>query len=142
MQGRTLILVTHHVESVLNHCAYVVRLQNGSIEAQGTVEELRSSGHLAALQASTAPEPSPEAETPAGDVVRSEEAAEDPKAAKKLVETEAKAIGSVKIRIYLTCAFFSLRAQRLTNVLPCRYQRCRILDRWIARPRAYYTALQ
>ncbi|KAH7101149.1 P-loop containing nucleoside triphosphate hydrolase protein [Auriculariales sp. MPI-PUGE-AT-0066] len=46
MNGRTLILVTHHVEAVINHCSYVVRMSNGTIDLQGPVNDLRTSGEL------------------------------------------------------------------------------------------------
>ncbi|KAI8092705.1 P-loop containing nucleoside triphosphate hydrolase protein [Halteromyces radiatus] len=49
MQGRTRILVTHHVQLCLRHCAYLVHLQNGQVASCGTPSILRQEGYLAAL---------------------------------------------------------------------------------------------
>jgi ABC-type multidrug transport system ATPase subunit len=50
MKDRTVILVTHHVDIIIGRCAYVVQLDEGSIAAQGTPEELRCKGLLSALK--------------------------------------------------------------------------------------------
>ncbi|KAG8739619.1 hypothetical protein FRC10_005390 [Ceratobasidium sp. 414] len=46
MKHRTVVLVTHHVELVLPAAGWVVRLREGRIEAQGTVESMREGGML------------------------------------------------------------------------------------------------
>lgn len=47
LKGRTVVLVTHHVDLVLPSASWVVKIHEGRIEAQGTVETLRKSGLLA-----------------------------------------------------------------------------------------------
>ncbi|EJD42543.1 P-loop containing nucleoside triphosphate hydrolase protein [Auricularia subglabra TFB-10046 SS5] len=98
MRGRTVVLATHHVDLVAPVAAFVVRLEAGRIVAQGTPEQLRARGDSACIAApgrskardeSSEPEP---AETLAVD---------DLKGAKKLVEPETKASGSVKVNVYL-----------------------------------------
>ncbi|EAU87480.2 ATP-binding cassette transporter [Coprinopsis cinerea okayama7 len=44
LANRTVVLVTHHVELVLPGAHYLVRMLDGRIDTQGTVEELRSAG--------------------------------------------------------------------------------------------------
>ncbi|KZS87429.1 hypothetical protein SISNIDRAFT_553186 [Sistotremastrum niveocremeum HHB9708] len=46
LSGRTVVLVTHHVELVLPGTDYLVRMKEGRIEYQGAVEELRERGVL------------------------------------------------------------------------------------------------
>ncbi|KAF8318510.1 P-loop containing nucleoside triphosphate hydrolase protein [Clavulina sp. PMI_390] len=102
MSGRTIILVTHHVDLIINHCAYVVQLEEGAIVSQGTPDELRASGRLTTTRETAVKEEiivgpltdgiatqGPEAETQAQD-----------KLAHKLVEKEKKAEGRVKFAIY------------------------------------------
>lgn len=40
MKNRTIIIATHHVERLLDHCAWVVQLGAGRVVSQGTPEEL------------------------------------------------------------------------------------------------------
>lgn len=46
MRQRTVVLATHHVDLVLPAANWVVKLDHGRIEAQGTVEKLRELGLL------------------------------------------------------------------------------------------------
>lgn len=46
LQGRTVILVTHHISLCLTRAKYLVELANGKIIRQGMVEELRKGGEL------------------------------------------------------------------------------------------------
>jgi energy-coupling factor transporter ATP-binding protein EcfA2 len=48
-QGRTVILVTHHVRLCLAHAAYVVELGDGQIQRAGTPNELDYLGLLEAV---------------------------------------------------------------------------------------------
>lgn len=41
MKHRTIILVTHHVDLVLPAASYLVRMSDGRIEYQGTIDNLR-----------------------------------------------------------------------------------------------------
>jgi len=50
MKNRTVILVTHHIDLIIPHSAWVVQLDEGVITAQGTPEELRKQGLLAAIR--------------------------------------------------------------------------------------------
>ncbi|KAJ5731311.1 uncharacterized protein N7483_005819 [Penicillium malachiteum] len=45
-QGRTRVLVTHHVSLCLPRTDYSVLLENGCVKYAGTIEELRKSNHL------------------------------------------------------------------------------------------------
>jgi ABC-type multidrug transport system ATPase subunit len=91
MRNRTVILVTHHVDLIIPHCAWVVQLDEGVIAAQGTPEELRKQGLLAATRETGAKEDS----EPVGDEIVEQEgkqAAElKEKPARKLVDKEDKA---------------------------------------------------
>ncbi|KAF6756229.1 multidrug resistance-associated ABC transporter [Ephemerocybe angulata] len=46
LANRTVVLVTHHVELVLPGAHYLVRMLDGRIDTQGTVEDLRDQGLL------------------------------------------------------------------------------------------------
>ncbi len=49
VRGRTVVLVTHHVEAVLAHVAHVVMLEEGRIRASGSPAELKAEGLLSML---------------------------------------------------------------------------------------------
>ncbi|EJD49833.1 P-loop containing nucleoside triphosphate hydrolase protein [Auricularia subglabra TFB-10046 SS5] len=99
MRGRTVVLATHHVDLFAPVAAFVVRLEAGRVVAQGTPEQLRARGdsacNIAAPGTSKARDESSEPE-PAETL-----AADELKEAKKLVEPETKASGSVKVNVYL-----------------------------------------
>ncbi|KAI5999875.1 P-loop containing nucleoside triphosphate hydrolase protein [Pisolithus orientalis] len=59
LAGRTVILVTHHVELVLPSVAYIVHMQDGRIATQGYVKDLQASGRLPPLQEDLPEEESP-----------------------------------------------------------------------------------
>ncbi|KZW03607.1 P-loop containing nucleoside triphosphate hydrolase protein [Exidia glandulosa HHB12029] len=103
MEGRTVILVTHHVDSVIKHCSYVVRLEHGAIQACGTVDELRASGHLSALyaQASSNAVNEHEASDQLPEANPVDRDADEDKVAKTLMETEVKAVGAVAKKIHV-----------------------------------------
>ncbi|KAJ7161745.1 P-loop containing nucleoside triphosphate hydrolase protein [Mycena filopes] len=85
------ILVTHHVDLVLSGAHYLVRMLDGRIDTQGTVQDLRA-----------------QEEPPAAleDAIADLDADDDPEAAKKaskprkLVKDEHRAVGGVKWVIY------------------------------------------
>ncbi|KAJ7271635.1 multidrug resistance-associated ABC transporter [Mycena rebaudengoi] len=56
MKGRTVILVSHHVQLCAPGASYVVALDNGRVQFQGTRDKFRSSGVMSGLVQSTAAE--------------------------------------------------------------------------------------
>ncbi|EJD41418.1 hypothetical protein AURDEDRAFT_115494 [Auricularia subglabra TFB-10046 SS5] len=102
MQGRTVILVTHHLGEILDTAAWIVKMEHGAIAVQGTPGELRASGLLAEIiKAEAAEEAKQEQDqevAPSKD--KDDEDEEDEEPAKKLVEAETKASGSVRLAIY------------------------------------------
>ncbi|KZV81042.1 hypothetical protein EXIGLDRAFT_658801 [Exidia glandulosa HHB12029] len=104
MKGRTLILITHHVDSVIQHCSYAVRMGNGYVEAHGTPQELLARGELTAEQAGAGSGvDSNDVEPDHGELETADEAGstEADKQTKKLVDKETKASGAVERKIYL-----------------------------------------
>ncbi|KAG8678724.1 hypothetical protein FRC08_017559, partial [Ceratobasidium sp. 394] len=99
MKHRTVVLVTHHVELVLPAAGWVVRLHEGRVEAQGTVEGMREDGMLPLGRGKSK-------EWGAGEDDEKEDGVEkkneEKKAATKLVEDEKKSEGSVKGKVYRT----------------------------------------
>lgn len=124
MQGRTIILVSHHVQLCVPGASYVVALDNGRVQYQGFREEFVSSGAINALVQSTNQDKSgdkPEAElvetveekialqaeTDESDPhsESSSTVAATPKSEKKprkLVEEEARAVGRISREIWET----------------------------------------
>lgn len=94
MKDRTVILITHHVDMVVDRCAYVVRLEEGMITAQGTPSDLRKLGVLAGIKEAGRKEES-EITTPAApesDISDTNKTVDGaPKVAGKLVDKETKA---------------------------------------------------
>lgn len=93
MKGRTVILVTHHVDLIIPYCAWVIQLDEGVIAAQGTPEELRKQGLLAAIR-ETGAEGEKSVEPVSDEIVEQEGkplAELKEKAARKLVDKEEKA---------------------------------------------------
>ncbi|KZP25984.1 hypothetical protein FIBSPDRAFT_918282 [Athelia psychrophila] len=113
---RTVILVTHHVELVLPGTHYLVRMLDGRIDTQGTVEELRSQGVLDDIAHDEAVEVLKEEEAVAVDAAvdaaadldgeaEAEAEAKPAGAAKKprkMIKDEAREYGAVKWSIYNT----------------------------------------
>ena len=109
--GRTILLVTHHISLCLPHASYLVELSGGKILHEGTVQELREQGILQQV-------------VDAEDIVEEEQEEKiEVKAAEneadiadtktngkldrqrtdgKLVEAEARAEGRVSLHSYLT----------------------------------------
>ncbi|CAE6492871.1 unnamed protein product [Rhizoctonia solani] len=100
LRGRTVILVTHHVDLVLPMAGWLVRLKEGRIEAQGTLQQLQESE--ASLRATALNCRKFFTEDMAEDIDATSTTKEKKKPVKKLVEDEAQSIGSVKSNIYNT----------------------------------------
>ncbi|KAF8602913.1 P-loop containing nucleoside triphosphate hydrolase protein [Ceratobasidium sp. AG-I] len=98
MQNRTVVLVTHHVNLVLPFMSWVVKLNEGEIEAQGSIEHLRESGALTASRPEQQErrenerEPLIDAPVPAAKQAKSK--------ARRLVDDEKKSTGNVKLAVY------------------------------------------
>lgn len=113
MANRTVVLVTHHVELVLSSAHYFVRMLDGRIDIQGTVTDLQSDGRLEIFvheaEANAEPEVVTAEELAVAATEDTQEAVDGDsnkaapskkKQAKKLVEAEARARGSVKWKVY------------------------------------------
>ncbi|KAJ7147242.1 hypothetical protein C8R46DRAFT_1129771 [Mycena filopes] len=102
LANRTVILVTHHVELVLPGAGYVVRVLDGRVDTQGTVQDLRARGlldvitHEAAVAAKTEEIPTVEVDST---TLIGEKKIKPPR---KLVEDEHREVGSVKWSVYQT----------------------------------------
>lgn len=127
-QGRTRILVTHHVALCLPRTDYSVLLENGCVRYAGTTEELRKSNHLDDIlreeQSADSGEPNAEdsealldtEETTLQKVISNTSrrqasstgngAAPTPGVPKKFVEDEKREVGSIQLSIY--AAYFSM----------------------------------
>ncbi|KAJ6577612.1 multidrug resistance-associated ABC transporter [Mycena capillaripes] len=101
---RTVILVTHHVDLVLPGAHYLVRMLDGRIDTQGTVEDLRAQGLLDDITHDATADA--KAEEPVAAIENDSADLEDPDTAKmpskprKLVKDEHRAVGGVKWAIY------------------------------------------
>ncbi|OSX61133.1 hypothetical protein POSPLADRAFT_1074834 [Postia placenta MAD-698-R-SB12] len=131
MRGRTLILVSHHVQLCTPGASYIVALDNGRILYQGDRDNFKTSGVLSTLVQTGATDPAdeqtetavadieelvPEKETPdSNDETTSETTSttatataqpetkpEEKKAPRKLVEDEKRAVGRISKDIWLT----------------------------------------
>ncbi|KAF9031702.1 multidrug resistance-associated ABC transporter [Hymenopellis radicata] len=125
MQGRTVILVSHHVQLCAEGASYIVALDNGHVRFEGSREAFQTSGVIRTLVQSgftdekdIAPEKEEElveaqleaeegsetSSTIAPTVTPSEAttAAEKKKPARKLVEEEKRAVGRIGKDIWLT----------------------------------------
>ncbi|QRV76775.1 ABC transporter transmembrane region [Ceratobasidium sp. AG-Ba] len=99
MRNRTIILVTHHIDLVLPAVGWIVKLRDGKIEAQGTVAQLRESRDLEAGKESHKNTQSIDKQ-PLNNETAKERASDKP--ANKLVESEAKSSGAVRLTVYQT----------------------------------------
>ncbi|KAJ7134728.1 hypothetical protein C8R44DRAFT_610315 [Mycena epipterygia] len=99
LANRTVVLVTHHL-FVLPGAHYLIRMKDGCIDSQGTVDDLRNQGvleeitHEAAMQMDEEP---PEAAIEAEIVDADVKEARKPR---KLVDDEHRETGSVKWSVY------------------------------------------
>lgn len=124
MQGRTIILVTHHFASVVNGAAWIVRMQNGSIQAQGSPEELRKTGDLANSTSEVLEAGGRDTVVKEESVARElESATQSEKKKSKLIEDETKStcVLSPTVRIWADNSLEAMYADMytlLTCVLP------------------------
>ncbi|EIW54849.1 ATP-binding cassette transporter [Trametes versicolor FP-101664 SS1] len=129
MRGRTLILVSHHVQLCAAGAQYIVALDNGRVQYSGDFDSFRSSGVLSTLVQSGAADPADDNETdvekakeitsagesssaPASSETSSTVAVATPaelepqpekkKAPRKLVEEEKRAVGRIGKDIWTT----------------------------------------
>lgn len=127
MRGRTVILVSHHVQLCAPGASYIVALDNGHLQFQGNRDDFISSGLLQSLSQSGATDmpdemeeilvpgieeltenhalPSTDSEsssTTAGATAEPETKPEVKKVARKLVEEEKRAVGRISKDIWLT----------------------------------------
>ncbi|KNZ78578.1 ATP-dependent bile acid permease [Termitomyces sp. J132] len=122
LNGRTVILVTHHVDLVLPAAHYLVRMLDGRIDTQGTVQDLRAQGvledikHDSTVSAAEAEAETKEQEALAGTPESEEiqeleegesgnggvggETQKEKKKPRKLVKDEHREVGGVKWAIY------------------------------------------
>ncbi|KAF7795628.1 hypothetical protein EIP86_006793 [Pleurotus ostreatoroseus] len=127
MRGRTVILVSHHVQLCTPGASYIVALDNGHLQFQGNREDFISSGVLKSLSQSDAADAADEKEetqvhdieeladhpsgpsadsetssTTAATAAETETKPEIKKAPRKLVEEEKRAVGRISKDIWLT----------------------------------------
>ncbi|CAE6451725.1 unnamed protein product [Rhizoctonia solani] len=100
LKNRTVVLVTHHVELVLPAAGWLVQLNQGRIEAQGTPQQLRESGDL--LRARELDSHQFATEEIFNEEAVTSNANMEKNPAKKLVEDEARSTGSVRAKVYKT----------------------------------------
>ncbi|KIJ28632.1 hypothetical protein M422DRAFT_784503 [Sphaerobolus stellatus SS14] len=108
LTNRTVVLITHNVELVLPGAYYVVRMLDGRIDLQGTLEDLRANESLEVIIAkeSTAESSLIAAQKPEPDVAIGDapkpKLSENTKRPRQLVKDEDRSMGSVKWNIYKT----------------------------------------
>jgi hypothetical protein len=90
------ILVTHHVGLVLPGAHYLVRMENGRIETQGTVKDLRAQGDLKDDEAQHTTQE--EAEEKPEEIDLAAQATDGDKKPRKLIEDEHREVGGVKFQ--------------------------------------------
>ncbi|OCF31742.1 ATP-binding cassette transporter [Kwoniella heveanensis BCC8398] len=126
LKGRTVILVSHHVELLLPSSDYLVRILDGRIDAQGTPDELRKTGELDGLVALEEAEVHKTEPVTAAEEVQDEAEVVDEKKpkkkgpGKKLVQDEERAIGNVKwetYKLYIVAATYVTWAWTLIVLL-------------------------
>ncbi|KAJ7303772.1 hypothetical protein DFH08DRAFT_793782 [Mycena albidolilacea] len=99
LANRTVILVTHHVELVLPGAHYVVRMLDGRIDTQGTVEDLRAKGVLDEIAHEAAVEVQKEEAAVAAEAPEALERTQAKKP-RKLVEDEHRETGRVRWSVH------------------------------------------
>ncbi|KAJ6579193.1 multidrug resistance-associated ABC transporter, partial [Mycena vulgaris] len=114
MQGRTVILVSHHVQLCAPGARYVVALDNGRVQFQGSRDEFQSSGVMGGLVQSTTTEIEDQKEEAAIDALNipdSEDGAAaalapatkaDAQPPRKFFEDEKRAVGRVAWGVWRT----------------------------------------
>lgn len=113
LSGRTVIIVSHHVELLLPVAGYIVRILDGRIDAQGTPSALRDAGELeglVALEESKVEQQAVKVEAAEEEVVEPEKKEKKKGPGKKLVQDEDRPVGVVKwgtYKLYIKAATYS-----------------------------------
>ncbi|CDZ98657.1 multidrug resistance-associated abc transporter [Phaffia rhodozyma] len=141
--NRTVIIVSHHVELLLPIANSLVRIVDGRIEAQGTIDELRAAGHLAAIIATEKTEVLDEAAvvsdaetaekpTDAAEVDETtNKTAEPKKDARKMVKDEEREVGNVQwktYKVYFEASSYKIWAVNIALLLVAA--NAAIIERW------------
>lgn len=121
MHGRTLILVSHHVQLCAPGAGYIVALDNGRVDFQGGYDAFQSSDNMSKLIHSKATDPADEQEEtkvhPVEEVLDQKqtevstsdespqatpatEVKKEKKSPRKLVEEEKRAVGHVDLSVW------------------------------------------
>ncbi|KAK1750100.1 ATP-dependent bile acid permease [Echria macrotheca] len=96
-EGRTRILVTHHLGLVEKHAKFLVELADGGVSYAGLTSELEEEGILERIKSHQAQEPAANGKA---NGVTNGEAQKTAAETRKFVEDEAREKGSVKGRVY------------------------------------------
>jgi ABC-type glutathione transport system ATPase component len=120
MQGRTVILVSHHVQLCVSGASYVVALENGQVQFSGKPDSFLDSGVMSGLVQSVNTDATDENDEASTDhTVRTKtshstglssetsstvvsEVKQERKSPRKLVEEEQRAVGRIKRDIWET----------------------------------------
>ncbi|TFK22452.1 ATP-binding cassette transporter [Coprinopsis marcescibilis] len=124
MQGRTVILISHHVQLCASGASYIVALENGRILFEGNQQAFNSSGVIGSLGQTSDNEPKEDAEekfklievedkvlghsegeqseTSSTAAASSIAQKKEKKPARKLIEEETRAVGRIKKDIWTT----------------------------------------
>lgn len=122
LKGRTVVLISHHVELLLPSTDYLVRILDGRVDIQGTCQELRERGDLDGMVALEEAElrkdvgkgkgKSQEEEVVEGEDADVQETKKEKRKGpgKKLIQDEERAIGNVKwetYKLYIVAATYT-----------------------------------
>ncbi|CAE6439243.1 unnamed protein product [Rhizoctonia solani] len=102
LKDRTVVLVTHHVDLVLSAAGWLVQLNEGRIEAQGTPQQLRESDALLRTRGFDSHTYMNEETIDSSDAAIDAKPEKEKSPTKKLVEDETRSTGSVRAEVYKT----------------------------------------
>ncbi|KAI0062503.1 ATP-binding cassette transporter [Artomyces pyxidatus] len=122
MRGRTVVLVSHHVQLCTPGASYIVALDNGRVLYRGDRDTFKASGVLSTLVQSGATDPTDTVATEEGATLTESEhvaSSSEPvydtslaavetdvkvekKAPRKLIEDEARAVGRISLDVWVT----------------------------------------
>ncbi|KGB75304.2 ATP-binding cassette transporter [Cryptococcus deuterogattii R265] len=143
LKGRTVVLVSHHVELLLPSTDYLVRILDGRVDIQGTIQDLRERGDLDGMVALEEAELLKEEDRGKGksqeeEVVEGEDAdvqeikkEKNKGPGKKLIQDEERAIGNVKwetYKLYIVAATYTTWAWTLLVLILS--QLCTVAERY------------
>ncbi|OWZ59696.1 ATP-binding cassette transporter [Cryptococcus neoformans c45] len=143
LKGRTVVLISHHVELLLPSTDYLVRILDGRVDIQGTCQELRERGDLDGMVALEEAElrkdvgkgkgKSHEEEVVEGEDADAQETKKEKKKGpgKKLIQDEERAIGNVKwetYKLYIVAATYTTWAW--TVLVLILSQLCTVAERY------------